>query len=524
MKKKLISTLMVSIFLFVVGINEVRADDPAGESVAPTGQSLPAGEADDSTPPSENVNPTGQTIEAPPVEDNTGNNGENVNIQPKSEEASPVQLVEITTEDGKFDLLGIEGTVKEKEYTKDCGGNLSFLVLTTDSNLYYGYLENAYPNKYPSTVQMKKVKKDSNIKISELTYTHGGIGCSRPVLKVRLSNNTLKEIDYNDTTSEYVLDDEYVKTPELIKIMIENKKYYLPIFDTTESTIKQSKIKETKYAHDCGGNLYIIVLTDNLKIYAGKYDDYYETNIIDTSIVSNNVSSKVIGFTRYDGVDYAKKTNQKSYCMANLGVKFANRKIYSLQYDEKTGYYLDTKNECVLEESTTTLTNKDTNIKAILSSDEKNFNSNSTISVKIFNNNEEQYKKFETAVKKLIGKYSKIKLFDIYLTNSNNEAIQPSSTVKVIIPVPEGYDKNRIAIYHLKNNGDLEKIKSTIEDENIVFETNHFSLYGIVENNKQGLITNPKTGNYISYTFGLLFVVISGIGIFALKNRKLFNK
>ena len=65
---------------------------------------------------------------------------------------------------------------------------------------------------------------------------------------------------------------------------------------------------------------------------------------------------------------------------------------------------------------------------------------------------------------------------------------------------------------------------SSIEDNNIVFETTHFSSYGIVENNKQELIANPNTGNYISYIFGLLFIIISGIGIFALKNRKLFNK
>lgn len=393
MKKKLISTLMVSIFLFVVGINGVRADDPAGESVAPTGQSLPAGEADDSTPPSENVNQTGQAIEAPPVEDNSGVAGENSSTTPTAEEAPPVQLIDVTIGNKKYSLGGIVGTIKETKYAYDCNEKIYIFVLTNSSVL----------------------------------YTSGAIN--------------------PNSNDEYTI------------------------------------------MHE----------------------------------VANESSSKIVGLVNYDVDDYVKKIGSTSYCMANLGVKFENGKIYSLQYNNKN-YYLDTKNECILEESATTLTNKESNIKAILSSDEKNFNSNSTISAKIYNNNEEQYKKFETAVKKLIGKYSKIKLFDIYLTNSNNESIQPSSTVKVIIPIPEGYDKNRIAIYHLKDNGDLEKIKSTIEDKNIVFETNHFSLYGIVENNKQGLITNPKTGNYITYTFGLLFIVISGIGIFALKNRKLFNK
>lgn len=402
MKKKLISTIMISMFLFVVGIKGVKAEEPVGESVTPAGQSLPAGEADDSTPPLENVNPTGQAIEAPPVEDNTGNNGENVNIQPKSEEAPPVQLVEITTTEGKYSLLGIVGTVKEYKCIFGNGTD-DFIVLTEDNKIYYGSIEAGSKDD----IVMNEVTFESTNKISKLT-----------------------------------------------------------IYDSNKYSLNQNEI----------GLLFAVKL-DNGKVYP-----------VIEKIVNNA--------TKY----YVNLTTE---CVEDNN-------------------YKDLK-EIKFRQQFTTLTNKDTNIKAILSADEKNFNSNSILSVKEYNNNDEQYKTFETAVKKLIGKYSKMKLFNIYFTN-NNELVQPSSKVKVIIPIPEGYNKNRLSIYHLKDNGDLEKIKTTIEDNNIVFEATHFSSYGIVENNKQGLIANPNTGNYISYIFGLLFIIISGIGLFALKNRKLFNK
>ena len=405
MKKKLISTLMVSIFLFVVGINGVRADDPVGESVAPTGQSLPAGEADDSTPPSENVNPTGQAEEAPPVEDNSGVSGESTVIPGQAEEAPPVQLVDISTSEGKYSLLGIDGTVKEYKCIFGTEKDM-FIVLTDANKIYFGYIKAG-------------VKGDI----------------------------TMKEV-------------------------------------TFESTSQISKL-----------------------------------SIYDSSKYTANQNEK--------GLDFA--------------VKLSNGKVYPIvekKENNNTVYYVNLTTECAEDDNykdlkeirfvkqLVSITNKESNIKAILSADEKNFNNNSSLLVKVYNNNEEHYKLFESAIKKLLGNYSKIKLFNIKLSNTNDDGpLQPSSIVKIIIPIPNGYDKNNLSIYHLEDNGNLEKIDSTIDGNNIVFYANHFSLYGIVETNgKQNTITNPKTGNYIPYTFGLLFIIISSVGLFALKNRKVFNK
>jgi len=63
----------------------------------------------------------------------------------------------------------------------------------------------------------------------------------------------------------------------------------------------------------------------------------------------------------------------------------------------------------------------------------------------------------------------------------NSVTVQPDGTVTVTIPVPTGYDKTKLAVYYIPDNSDPEKISSKVEGDNIVFNTNHFSVYAIAE-------------------------------------------
>ena len=72
-------------------------------------------------------------------------------------------------------------------------------------------------------------------------------------------------------------------------------------------------------------------------------------------------------------------------------------------------------------------------------------------------------------------------IYDIKMT-LNGENIQPNGMVTVKIPLPEGCDPQRCFIYYANvENGRVERIEARYEDGYMVFETDHFSYYAIVE-------------------------------------------
>jgi len=80
-----------------------------------------------------------------------------------------------------------------------------------------------------------------------------------------------------------------------------------------------------------------------------------------------------------------------------------------------------------------------------------------------------------------------VKLYDISLVRDGKE-VQPSSKVKVYIPVPSEdwawFNIENLKIYRVVRNGDknsYERIESYVEGSYIVFETDHFSYYAIVD-------------------------------------------
>lgn len=83
--------------------------------------------------------------------------------------------------------------------------------------------------------------------------------------------------------------------------------------------------------------------------------------------------------------------------------------------------------------------------------------------------------------------------FDISLENDNVK-IQPNGKVKVTISIPTGYDKNKLVVYYINDNGVKEKLPSTINNEKISFETEHFSTYVIAESTINEVDENPEAG------------------------------
>ncbi len=84
-------------------------------------------------------------------------------------------------------------------------------------------------------------------------------------------------------------------------------------------------------------------------------------------------------------------------------------------------------------------------------------------------------------------------VYDIKLLENGVET-QPKSKVTVKIPLPAGYDPDNTRVYHVNNSGELENMNAVYDKELncMIFETNHFSYYAIVE-----------MGEEYNYTFSI---------------------
>lgn len=85
----------------------------------------------------------------------------------------------------------------------------------------------------------------------------------------------------------------------------------------------------------------------------------------------------------------------------------------------------------------------------------------------------------------------RVAVFNIDLLNAENVKVQPNGKLEITTDVPTGYDVNRIAVYRLsEDETSYIKLESKVVDGKVVFETDHFSTYMIVEE-KAEVTENP---------------------------------
>ena len=80
---------------------------------------------------------------------------------------------------------------------------------------------------------------------------------------------------------------------------------------------------------------------------------------------------------------------------------------------------------------------------------------------------------------------AKIAVFDITLTKGGEKA-QPSGKVKITMPKP--FEADGYVTYHVKDDNTVEELKTTVDGNNIYFETTSFSYFvvaGLVNADQQ---------------------------------------
>ena len=82
-----------------------------------------------------------------------------------------------------------------------------------------------------------------------------------------------------------------------------------------------------------------------------------------------------------------------------------------------------------------------------------------------------------------------VRVFDLSLSKGGKEThVNGERTVRLAL----GQTGSDVQVYHVKENGDLERIPSKVENGQVVFKTSHFSLFAIKTLSKDQNVTTPK--------------------------------
>lgn len=73
------------------------------------------------------------------------------------------------------------------------------------------------------------------------------------------------------------------------------------------------------------------------------------------------------------------------------------------------------------------------------------------------------------------------KIYDIRFFDMTGSAVQLGGSVKISVPIPDGYALDKLAVYHISMEGKRTELAFTAENGSAVFETDQFSLFAIAE-------------------------------------------
>ena len=94
-------------------------------------------------------------------------------------------------------------------------------------------------------------------------------------------------------------------------------------------------------------------------------------------------------------------------------------------------------------------------------------------------------------IKEVLGEQNVVKVFDISLKNNDGVHVQPKGTVKV--KLPGDFKTGDYKVYRVNADGTYTDMNAFREGSHLVFYTDHFSLYVVVDESAQTETDTPDT-------------------------------
>lgn len=110
----------------------------------------------------------------------------------------------------------------------------------------------------------------------------------------------------------------------------------------------------------------------------------------------------------------------------------------------------------------------------------------------------------------------KVYVYDISVVKDGAK-VQPNGKVKVTVSVPDIDTSKTYTVYHVKDDGAVEKIKPTVQNGTVSFETESFSCFIIAPDEESGGEQPEKTGLSGGAIAGIAVgsVAVAGVGGFS---------
>lgn len=264
-------------------------------------------------------------------------------------------------------------------------------------------------------------------------------------------------------------------------------------------------------------------VTANIDVFKSDYKANASLKVGDTNFVTNgkvvkgSISNEKGGFAAYNEItNILSLTNYTGKVVySNMGISF------QIEKDENSNIEIVCEDEAP---SITILTNNKTNIN--LNADKGVLPNGTTLEAENIKEGT-----FYNTVTKILSNVKGFRLYDINLL-SNGTKIQPNGKVKVSIPIPSDFDKTKLSVYRVSENGDKTEYKVTVEGDYATFETDHFSMYVLAEKTAETPTTppsntddrkkddTPKTGTIDVVGYLSIITLVSAMGIIVFRRKK----
>lgn len=415
-------------------------------------------------------------------------------------------------------------------------------AMTIKDVCFFEKRKQAIENKIKEILTQNNFSIDG-INISDSSYPTDYANFYKGIISIGGKQKTISLV-YSNSNQKNSSDEQAIKN-----IKIESPKYY----ETDMDFMKKIQNNEIDFVQELLNNHYSKYATDNsikiityspqggadgclnmeMQVCVAVLKNGFVYNIKDigweVTVPSINVPSTVADSELNNYIINAVKEYYPEYANritkvekgTNSSTLYSNiPNIYTIstdtQYDES---YLIVKTTPKI-----TLNNTETNIK--LETSEGVIPSNTVLEVAPITEGTTY-----NTVKTALANISKFKIFDITL-KSNGVAIQPNGKVKISIPVPTEFDKSKLVVYRVADNGDKTEYAVTVNGDVATFETDHFSTYVLAEkettqntentNNKTDRKKDdtPKTGTIAGIYFMIPVALMSAVGIIAFRRKE----
>lgn len=243
------------------------------------------------------------------------------------------------------------------------------------------------------------------------------------------------------------------------------------------------------------------------------------TNRIKNYLKNIDIKIEVGGKLSEYNQDHPEVPNEINYSLLGDKSKMGDY-YYNVTINGVTENFVIIRDSSKIEQPTYDTKDMQTNITVSSTSSEVPLDT--TVQVEEINTESETFKNLNIVLK--LDNDEEVQVYDIKLySESSNKYITKLETgeFKVSLPIKDSLKGKKLIAYYVNENGEIEEHEVTVVDGIATFTTNHFSIYTLVEDTREGVLNEqvPSTGDMI-----ITYLSLGVIGLIGLSTGIILTK